>query len=92
MSLLEQDTIKKKQEFSMPKFEPGDNKEYKVKTIQDSAAYIKKTDRYLPRLYYLVAWKGYSKEKSTWEPSLAVIHFWKLLSKFYYKNSDKPIR
>ena len=33
MSLLEQDTLKKGREFSMPEFELGDDKEYKVEAI-----------------------------------------------------------
>ena len=39
----------------MPKFEEGNNKGYKVKTIQNSTVYAKKADGYLSRLYYLVA-------------------------------------
>ena len=48
--LLEQNTTRKGREFSMSKFEPGENKEYKVKTIQDSSIYTKEADRHLPRL------------------------------------------
>ena len=33
VSLLEQDTTRKGREFSMPEFEPGDDKEYKVEAI-----------------------------------------------------------
>ena len=55
MSLLEQDTIRKGQEFSVPEFELGDNKEYEVEAIRDSAIYAKKADGHLPGLYYLVA-------------------------------------
>ena len=33
MSLLKQDTIKKGQVFSVPKFESGDDKEYEVEAI-----------------------------------------------------------
>ena len=55
MSLLEQDITRKGQEFSGPVFEPGDNKEYEMEAIQDSAVYAKKTNGYLPGLYYLVA-------------------------------------
>ena len=58
MSLLEQDTTKKGREFSVPEFEPGDDKEYKIEAIQDSAVYAKEANRHLPRLYYLIAWKG----------------------------------
>ena len=43
----------------------GGNKEYKVKVIQDSTVYIKEIDQYLPKLYYLVIWKGYLKKKNT---------------------------
>ena len=75
MSLLEQDTIRKGREFSVPKFEPDDdNKEYKVEAIRDIAVYTKEAERHLPGLYYLVEWKGYPKEENTWEPSLAVMH------------------
>lgn len=40
--------------FSMPKFKMGNNKKYEIETIQDSAVNAKKTDKHLPRLYYLV--------------------------------------
>ena len=50
ISLLEQDTPRKGREFSVPEFEPGDDKKYKVKAIQDSAIYIKEVDKHLPGL------------------------------------------
>ena len=65
MSLLKQDTIRKGQEFSMSEFKPGNNKKYKIKTIRDNVVYAKEVDRHLPGLYYLVAWKSYSKEENT---------------------------
>ena len=73
VSLLEKDNIRKGRinKLSAPEFEPGDNKEYEVEAIRDSVVYTKKVDGYLPRLYYLVAWKDYPEEKNTWEPSLA---------------------
>ena len=49
----------------MPRFDKGDDKEYEVEAIQDSVVYAKKTDRYLPGLYYLVAWKGHLDEENT---------------------------
>ena len=55
MSLLEQDTIRKGREFSVPEFEPGDDKEYEVEAIRDSAVYAKEANGHLPGLYYLVA-------------------------------------
>lgn len=36
-------------------FQVGNNKEYEVKTIHDSAVYTKEIDGYLLELYYLIA-------------------------------------
>ena len=74
----------------MPEFEPGNDKEYKVEAIRDSAAYTKAVDGHLPGLYYMVTWKGYPKEKSSWEPSSTVMHLWKMVSTFYKKHLEKP--
>ena len=64
VSLLKQDIIKKRQEFSVPEFEPINNKEYKVEPIQDSVVYAKEIDGHLLGLYYLVAWKNYPEEEN----------------------------
>ena len=45
-------------------FEPGDDKEYELEAIQDSAVYVKEADGHLLGLYYLVAWKSYPEEKN----------------------------
>ena len=90
VSLLEQDTTRKGREFSVPKFEPGDNKEYEMEAIRDSAVYAKKADGHLPGLYYLVAWKGYPEEENTWEPSSAVMHLQKMVSTFHKDHPEKP--
>ena len=74
VSLLEQNIKRKGQEFSVSYFDNCDDKEYEVKAIQNSVVYTKKTDKHLPELYYLVAWKDYLKEKNTWELSLVFIH------------------
>lgn len=37
-----------------PEFDTGNNKEYKVEVIKDSAIYTKKPERHLSVLYYLV--------------------------------------
>ena len=56
MSLLEQDTKKKKGEFSVLEFKPSDNKEYEVEIIQNNAVYTKEVDvLHLLGLYYLIA-------------------------------------
>ena len=65
--LLEQNTTKKRQVNDMQlEFEAGDNKEYEVNGIWDSAVYAKESiTGQLPGLYYLVSWKGYPEEKNT---------------------------
>ena len=78
MYLLEQDITKKgrvdKKTAKQLKFEAGSgNEEYKVESICDSAVYARESEvGNLPGLYYLVSWKGYSEDKSTWERASAV--------------------
>ena len=56
-------------------FEAGDNKEYKIDGIWDSVVYAKESMiGQLQKLYYLVSWKSYPKEKNTWEPVSAIQH------------------
>ena len=74
-----------------PKFELDDDKEYEKEAIREIAVYVKEADRLLPGLYYLVAWKGYPEEENTWKPSLAVMHFRKMVSTFYRDHPEKPI-
>ena len=73
-------------------FEAGsNNKEYEVESISDIAVYARESEvGHLPGLYYLVSWKSYLKDKSTWEPALAVQHLWKLVNTFYKHHPDKP--
>ncbi len=70
MSLLEQDTTRKgRVNKALPEpekeFEIGDNKEYEVKAIIDSAVYNQQANNQMPGLYYLVLWKGYPEEENT---------------------------
>ena len=68
VSLLEQDTTKKGQVNDTQlnfKFEAGNNKEYEVDGIRDSAVYARESAGQLPGLYYLVSWKGYPEEENT---------------------------
>ena len=95
MSLLEQDTTKKRQvdekiaeqlQFDVS----GDNKEYEVEGICNSIVYARESEvGHLPSLYYLVSWKSYPKDESTWEPTSAVQHFWKLVSTFHKNHPIK---
>ena len=96
VSLLEQDTTRKERMNELfPEPEPelyaGDNKEYKVEAIKNSAVYAKEAEGYLTGLYYLVSWKGYSEEKSIWEPSSTVIHLRKMISAFHKDHPEKSM-
>ena len=74
----------------MPEFERGDDKEYEMEAIRDSAVYAKEADGHLLGLYYLVVWKGYLEEENTWEPSSAVMHLQKMVSTFHKDHPEKP--
>ena len=91
VSLLEQDTTRKGWEFSVPGFEPGDDKKYEMEAIQDSAVYAKEADGDFPGLYYLVVGKSYLEEKSTWEPFLAIMHLRKMVNTLHKDQPEKPI-
>ncbi len=71
VSLPEQNTTRKGRVDSKAlrepekEFEAGDNKEYDVKAIINSAVYGQQTNNQMPGLYYLVSWKGYPEEKNT---------------------------
>ena len=47
-----------------PKFDTGNNKKYKIKTIRDNIIYTKEAKKYLLGLYYLVFYKGYLEKKN----------------------------
>ena len=71
-------------------FEAGDNKEYEVDGIRDSAVYARESAGQLPGLYYLVSWKGYPEEENTWEPASAIQHLRKLVTAYHKDNPEKP--
>ena len=48
-----------------PEFDASNNKKYKVEAIKNSIFYIKKTEKYLLGLSYLIFQKNYLKNKST---------------------------
>ena len=73
------------------KFEAGNNKEYEVNSIWDSTVYAKEsTIGQLPKLYYLVSWKGYPEEENTWEPTLVIQHLQRLITAYHKNNREKP--
>ncbi len=99
MSLLKQDTIKKKQVDNALQelekdleFEAGGNKEYEVKVIIDSMVYGQQVNgnNQMLDLYYLILWKSYLEEKNIWELLSTVIHFRKLISTFHKQHLEKP--
>ena len=88
VSLLEQNTTRKGGVYdeNVAELDAGDeSKEYEVEAIRDSAVYAKEADGYLPKLYNLVAWKGYPEKENIWKPSLVVIQLQKMIS-IFYKN------
>ena len=93
VSLLEQDTTRKgRVSKKVPELDVGNknSEKYKVEAIWDSAVYANKLKSgYLPGLYYLIAWKGYSKEENTWESLSTVQHLKKLISSFYKEHPKK---
>ena len=58
MLLLEQNTTKKGQEFSVPEFKPGNDEEYKVEAIRDSAVYAKESRQIPSRAILFGCMKG----------------------------------
>lgn len=97
MSLLEEDTIKKKQENKNNKlvlksrFKISRNKKYKLEVIWDNLINTHEKKSQLPGLYYLISWKSYTKAKSIWEYVLAVMYLEKMISTFYKDYPNKPI-
>ena len=72
------------------KFEAGDDKEYEVDGIWDSAVYARKSAGQLLGLYYLVLWKGYPEEENTWELAFAIQHLRRLVTAYHKDNLEKP--
>ncbi len=98
MSLLEQDTTRKKQVNNTLlepekdlKFEARDKKEYEIKAIIDTVMYSQQANGkdQMSGLYYLILWKNYLEEENTWELSSVVIHLRKLISTFHKEYSEK---
>ena len=67
VSLLKQDTTRKKQVEKVPELNGGNesSKDYEVEAIWDNRVYVKESGDYLPGLYYLVAWRDYLEEENT---------------------------
>ena len=78
MSLLEHDSIWKEnindKITEQLEFEAGgDNNEYEVEDIHDSAVYARESEAgHLLGVYYLVSWKSYLEDESIWKPTSAV--------------------
>lgn len=60
------------------------DKEYKIKEMKDSAEYINvPAGAQLSGLYYIISWKNYPEDKSTWELALTVMQLWKMIGIFH---------
>ena len=95
MSLLEQNITRKGQvdkEVKQVEFDNGDNEEYEIEAIQNSAVYVRESESgHLLGLYYLISWKKYLEEENIGELALAVQYLKKLFSLFHKDYPDKPI-
>ena len=80
---------KKRVDKQVTEVEAGNSKQYNVEAIKDNAVYVNKAERYLPDLYYLVAWKRYFKEENTWKRLFAIQHLKKLINFFFRKYLKK---
>lgn len=71
MLLLEKNITKKGQIYKTTsglEFEiDGNDKEYNIKAICNSAVYVSKSKEHLLGLYYLILWKNYPSKENTWE-------------------------
>lgn len=97
MSLLKQDTIRKGWVNKLLEFKPErefdvrDNKKYEIEAICDSKVYAKEAIGQLPGLYYLISWKGYIEEKSTWKLASIVMYLYKMINTFHKNYLEKFI-
>lgn len=49
-----------------------------------SAVYVNAVAKsQLPKLYYSISWKDYSKDKSTWKPTSAIMYRLKMIGMFH---------
>ena len=62
-----------------------------MESIDKSAVYARELEAgYLLGFYYLVFWKNYYNDKSTWELASAILHLRKLISTFHKNHPNKP--
>lgn len=59
--------------------------------IKNSAVYTEAAKSKLLKLDCLIFEKSYSKDMSTWEPGSAVLHFQKMINRFYKDHLKKLI-
>ena len=79
------------EEVRQIEFDAGNNEEYEVEAIRDSAVYARESESsHLPGLYYLVSWKEYPEEENTWELASTVQHLRKLINLFHKDHPNKP--
>lgn len=93
MLLVKQDITKRRQLNDKLvlelEFEVGNDKEYEVEAIKDSAVYVDTYQEKLPKLYYLISWKGYPESESNQKSTLIIMHLWKIINTFYKNYLEK---
>lgn len=74
-----------------PEPNAGEDKEYKVKTIKDSAVYTNAAMKnQLLELYYFISWISYSKDKNIKKPAAGIMHLWKIINTFHKNHPEEP--
>lgn len=76
--------------MSQSKLNNSNNNNYKIETIYDSEGYIIKSNgSHSPDFYHLGSYKGYREDENTWELTLVILHFYKIISTFHLDHPKK---
>jgi hypothetical protein len=92
---IEKNTIKGRSQIRPELKEIEGEKEYEVERILPSEfrttrRKIRGRYKHFKSLYFLVQWKGYPDNESTWEPGTSLKHILESIEEFNEQNSNIP--